>query len=660
MNKNKKIIAFICAIAMVFSVFAAFTVTSSAASDKGIVLEYDKAASTTTKIVVNAKYVGVDELKAYSIRVNVPEGVTAENLAFKAADGIVEQSAEVLNNGVYGVTGASAKAFKNADKVLGTITITLSDSLTADFVMELADNSELTFTDNSAVGVGPSYSGDELMQTAWVKISNAKPLDNKMPLITEGDDKGLVDAPSGTLSDNAYAALEVKKSDGTPATYGEDYVAYYKGEKLTKEQLDNLLAGLYCAEAGVSLVDMLKDVELEYNRGITGTLQIVDNDEVVVDGNTPSSGKPTTAPTSAPAKKATITQANVSVKVNQVAVVAPVLKINNKVVKNATFDFDYSEKPAELGENATDEDKTKYDKDLKAYEDDKEKDKTYFDFVGDRENVESAKLTGIKTISNREIYIKVHSVPEGTVLPDGVDSVADIAGIKVKVSVSRASSSNSGNSGSSGSDDDDDDSSSGPIAGPSQQGTTPNGPTAGNYYIDTDATPWAEYAINGLTAKGLLTGYGDRIFKPNNNVTRAEFATMLINIFNIPTNTSSVSFGDVSTGDWFYTAVQSCAAVGVVSGYGNGYFDPNRTIDRQEMASMVYRAARNCGKSDYIKPIVAERVFADEYQIADYAKEAVKVLQMAGIISGMSETEYCPIEKATRAQAAVMLYPFSN
>lgn len=183
-----------------------------------------------------------------------------------------------------------------------------------------------------------------------------------------------------------------------------------------------------------------------------------------------------------------------------------------------------------------------------------------------------------------------------------------------------------------------------------------NEPAQTKGFTDLGSVEWAAEAINGLAAKGVITGKTDTTFAPNDNVTRAEFAKILVGAFGLSDVEATADFTDVSKDDWFYNYVAVAYRMGVINGYEDGSFGANDLITRQDMAVMVSRAAAVTQTA--LPEVNAAVEFEDADQIADYAKEAVSSLQKAGIINGTSETTFSPLDNATRAQAAKILYNF--
>ncbi len=176
-------------------------------------------------------------------------------------------------------------------------------------------------------------------------------------------------------------------------------------------------------------------------------------------------------------------------------------------------------------------------------------------------------------------------------------------------------------------------------------------------FTDVSGAVWAREAINGLAAAGVINGKSETEFAPNDTVTRAEFAKMLMGVFGLNSESyTTSSFRDVSADAWYFQSVETAYNLGIITGVSDGVFAPDALITRQDMAVMVSRAAAVAGKA--ISETVEAKGFADASSIASYAVNAVDELVKGGIINGMSDTEFAPLSNATRAQAAKILYSF--
>lgn len=160
---------------------------------------------------------------------------------------------------------------------------------------------------------------------------------------------------------------------------------------------------------------------------------------------------------------------------------------------------------------------------------------------------------------------------------------------------------------------------------------------------------WAKDSIMSLYNKGIVNGMDETTFAPDENVTRAQFVTMLCKAFNLKAEDSQSPFNDVSETDWYFPSVMAAYASDIAKGDYSGNFNPNNLVTRQDMAVLAYRAAVKCGKTFTLSNITT---FADHNSITDYAVESVYAMKSASIINGMTETSFEPMGNATRAQAA--------
>ncbi|MEK5468799.1 S-layer homology domain-containing protein [Paenibacillus sp. FSL R7-0210] len=156
---------------------------------------------------------------------------------------------------------------------------------------------------------------------------------------------------------------------------------------------------------------------------------------------------------------------------------------------------------------------------------------------------------------------------------------------------------------------------------------------------------WAEKTINIFVQLKLINGYDDGTVRPNNPITRAEFAAMLNRVFNIQAgNNTNVVLKDIDD-HWAKEAVENLVAVGVINGYTDGTFKPNQTITREEMVVMLSHIVdlNNVAK-DTIKGNFNDLNGA-------YAASEIIAAAQAGIVSGKGNGRFDPKNNATRAEA---------
>lgn len=252
-------------------------------------------------------------------------------------------------------------------------------------------------------------------------------------------------------------------------------------------------------------------------------------------------------------------------------------------------------------------------------------------------------------------------VSKGTVISDKKHAYSFTVKGKNKNQSSGGGGSSSGSTGGSTS------SFSVPSANITKPVATANPSSSDNYNQNTDTEPegftdlgnvaWAREAINALADKGIISGRSEHIFDPDANITRAEFATIIVKAFGFEDeNANADEFADVSENDWYYSFVAAAYNNGIINGYDNGTFGSSDNITRQDMAVIIYRAAKAAGIE--IDEVNEAKNFDDNDFIAAYAREAIDTLVKAGVINGISETEFAPAANATRAQAAKMIYEF--
>lgn len=171
-----------------------------------------------------------------------------------------------------------------------------------------------------------------------------------------------------------------------------------------------------------------------------------------------------------------------------------------------------------------------------------------------------------------------------------------------------------------------------------------------NEFSDIKDIAWAKDAINKLGKKGIINGKGDNLFAPYDNITREEFASILVRLLGVDEVSSDINFSDVSDSAWYAKTVKAAAYEGIVMGKGDGRFGVGENITRQDMAVMLYRALK------LNEEALEDSKFPDDADIADYAKKAVYGLKEKSVFSGYSDGSFKPNELATRAQAAVVIY----
>ncbi len=172
-------------------------------------------------------------------------------------------------------------------------------------------------------------------------------------------------------------------------------------------------------------------------------------------------------------------------------------------------------------------------------------------------------------------------------------------------------------------------------------------------FNDMDNNHWAIQSVGALKTMGVIDGYTDGSFRPNNNVTREEFVKLIVSAFEIFADGAECAFNDVSENAWFREYVAIASAKEIIKGVDAENFGVGQNIKRQDAAVILDRLLRSLDvQYGAVEP---ELYFNDAAAVGDYAVDSVKNLVSAGIINGI-DGNFKPNEPVSRAQAAKMIY----
>ena len=175
-------------------------------------------------------------------------------------------------------------------------------------------------------------------------------------------------------------------------------------------------------------------------------------------------------------------------------------------------------------------------------------------------------------------------------------------------------------------------------------------------FTDLDPDAWYHDGIHFVLESGLMQGYGNGLFGPDDATTRAMVVTMLYRMEGEPVIRSGMPFSDVTESDWYAKAVSWAESQGIVKGFEDGTFRPNDPITREQLATMLYRYAQYKGEG--FQGLWSFKLdFPDAGDVSDWASEAMHWCVMQGIIKGM-DGALNPQGDATRAQLAAMVQRF--
>ena len=177
---------------------------------------------------------------------------------------------------------------------------------------------------------------------------------------------------------------------------------------------------------------------------------------------------------------------------------------------------------------------------------------------------------------------------------------------------------------------------------------------AGITFSDVPSGAYYAEAVRWAVEKGVTNGTGDGTFQPNGSCTRAQLAAFLWRLAGEPESTQDPTFTDVSADAWCAKALRWAAEQGIVTGYADGSFHPDQTVTRIQAVAMLYRYAKAQGM-DTTRGGMAVREFDDFAAVPAYALEAAGWAVNAGILRGAGN-RLMPNDPCTRAQIVTFLY----
>jgi len=179
--------------------------------------------------------------------------------------------------------------------------------------------------------------------------------------------------------------------------------------------------------------------------------------------------------------------------------------------------------------------------------------------------------------------------------------------------------------------------------------TTPGTPSA---FKDLPASHWAKNYIQALSAKGVIAGFPDGTFKPNDIVTRAQFAAIINKAFAPGAKRAAIDFNDVRTSYWGYQAIRTASRSGFLSGYPNNTFKPEQRIPRvQVLVSLANGLELTAANQNSLS------FYNDASQIPSWARDSVSAATVKQVVVNYPTLKLLkPNNQATRAEVAAFVY----
>ena len=263
-----------------------------------------------------------------------------------------------------------------------------------------------------------------------------------------------------------------------------------------------------------------------------------------------------------------------------------------------------------------------------------------------KENAEAVNVSAEKYLNIKNSATK--GMAENKLLTESFDTPAELINKLNDIIKNTETGTNGGGTGGGGGYQSGTTSQGGMVPIGSATGT--NIPAKNNNFSDIDGVEWAKEAIDYLFEKNIIKGTGNGKFRPQNNITREQFAVILVNASGYELADEDSDFEDVLKDSYYAQHVATAKKIGVVNGISDNKFGVGENITRQDLCVMVYRAWFS-GMNDE-----SSTVFFDEEDISDYAKDAVSYLSSLGIVKGFEDGSFKPNQPCTRAQAAKIVY----
>ena len=177
----------------------------------------------------------------------------------------------------------------------------------------------------------------------------------------------------------------------------------------------------------------------------------------------------------------------------------------------------------------------------------------------------------------------------------------------------------------------------------------------GHGFADLDPDAWYHEGVDFVLENGLMNGYPDQTFGPDDILTRSMFVQVLYNLEGRPAVSGQDAYTDTVEGAWYTDAVLWASQNGIVNGYGNGLFGPEDAVSREQMATMFYRYSQLKGYSltegNYDH-------FPDKADVSQFAETAMRWAVGNGLLMGMGDGTLAPLDDSTRVEFVTLIQRF--
>ncbi len=169
---------------------------------------------------------------------------------------------------------------------------------------------------------------------------------------------------------------------------------------------------------------------------------------------------------------------------------------------------------------------------------------------------------------------------------------------------------------------------------------------------------WARNAVNNMGSRMVIDGTGNGAFSPDRDITRAEFAAILVRGLGLKPEEGAAPFSDVKAAAWYNSAIQTAYAYNLINGFEDGTFHPNDKITREQAMVIISKAMTITGLKETISNQSIEvtlRPYLDAVQASTWAQAGIADSVLSGVVSGRTSSELAPKKFITRAEVAVIV-----
>ena len=189
---------------------------------------------------------------------------------------------------------------------------------------------------------------------------------------------------------------------------------------------------------------------------------------------------------------------------------------------------------------------------------------------------------------------------------------------------------------------------------------TPEEPEKTGSFRDVTSRHWAYESVERAAELGLVAGFSDGTFRPDEAVTRAQFVLMLWRMAGKPEAKTKAPFTDTTGGEWYETALDWAYENGFVKGLSETAFGPNESITRQQAVAILFRFSGGKTGGEAMVCGVYETSFTDSGKLASWAKDAMWWAVYNSLVSGVGNGRIAPEQNASRAQIAAILLRYMD